>query len=217
MAAEPNSRSASPASHLGRRRFLKRGLVGGVLLVGAGTLPFAFRSTLRRTPHAPLRLLTAEEYAVLAAVAARVAPGDGAGPNWPTAEALDCAGKIDALLARLHPDAGSDLRRLLRLFESSAFGPGGGGIAAALHARDARRARRAAGGLADVACRPPAQRLPGHEAPGRGHLLLVARGLRPGRLPGSSRRAAGARMSRAPGKSSSGPSCLRSRASRSTS
>jgi len=120
--AAPHSRSASPAADLGRRRFLKRGLIGGVLLVGAGTLPFAFRSTLRRTPRGPLRLLTAEEYAVLAAVAARLAPGDGAGPSWPTAESLDCAGKIDALLARLHPDAGSELRQLLRLFESSAVG-----------------------------------------------------------------------------------------------
>jgi hypothetical protein len=97
---------------------LKRGLVGGGLLVCAGALPFAFRSTLRRPPRGPLRLLSADEYAVLAAAAARLVPGDGAGPRWPTAEAVDCAGKIDALLAQVHPDMGSDFRRLPRLFES---------------------------------------------------------------------------------------------------
>jgi hypothetical protein len=106
------------SARLDRRRFLKRGLVGGGLLVCAGALPFAFRSTLRRPPRGPLRLLSADEYAVLAAAAARLVPGDGAGPRWPTAEAVDCAGKIDALLAQVHPDMGSDFRRLLRLFES---------------------------------------------------------------------------------------------------
>jgi hypothetical protein len=107
---------------LDRRRFLKRGLVGGGLLFLAGTLPFAFRSTLRRPARAPLQLLSADEYAVFAAAAARLAPGDGAGPKWPTAEALDCAGKVDALMARVHPDVGTDFRRLLRMFESSFLG-----------------------------------------------------------------------------------------------
>jgi hypothetical protein len=106
----------------GRRQFLRRGLIGGGLLVVAGVVPFAFRSTRLRPPRGPLRLLSPAEYAVLAAAAARIVPGDGAGPGWPSAEALDCAGKIDGLLARLHPDVGNDFRRLLRLLESSAFG-----------------------------------------------------------------------------------------------
>jgi Gluconate 2-dehydrogenase subunit 3 len=106
----------------GRRQFLRRGLIGGGLLVVAGVVPFAFRSTRMRHPHGPLRLLSPAEYAVLAAAVARIVPGDSAGPAWPTAEALDCAGKIDALLARVHPDMGNDFRRLLRLLESSAFG-----------------------------------------------------------------------------------------------
>jgi len=105
-----------------RRRFLRRGLIGGGLLLVAGAAPFAFRSTRMRQPHGTLRLLSAQEYAVLAAAAARIVPGDGAAPGWPSADALDCAGKIDALLARIHPDAGNDFRRLLRLLESSAFG-----------------------------------------------------------------------------------------------
>ncbi len=110
------------AAPLDRRRFLRRGLVGGGLLVAAAVAPFAFRSTRLRAPHAPLRLLSPGEYSVLAAAAARIVPGDGAGPRWPTADALDCAGKIDALMAGVHPDAGNDFRRLLRLLESSAFG-----------------------------------------------------------------------------------------------
>lgn len=109
-------------ANLDRRRFVRRGLVGGALLAAAGTLPFAFRATRLRAPRGPLRLLTPGEYAVLAAAVGRIVPGDGAGPKWPSAEALDCAGKIDALMARVHPDVGNDFRRLLRLLESSAFG-----------------------------------------------------------------------------------------------
>jgi hypothetical protein len=93
-----------------------------LLLVGGGTT-LALRSTLvRRPPRKPLRLLSVEEHAVLAAVAARFAPGDGAGPKWPTAEALDCAGKIDALMATVHPSVGKEFRQLLRLFESALSG-----------------------------------------------------------------------------------------------
>ena len=44
-------------SKLDRRKFLKRGLLGGGLLVLAGTLPFAFRTTaLGRRPRRDLRL-----------------------------------------------------------------------------------------------------------------------------------------------------------------
>jgi hypothetical protein len=108
---------------LDRRRFLKRGLFGGALLILGGALPFVFRSTRRANgPRAPLRLLSADEYAVLAAVAARIVPGDGADGRWPRAEALDCAGKIDALMATVHPDVGNDFRQLLRLFESGFVG-----------------------------------------------------------------------------------------------
>lgn len=105
-----------------RRRFLRRGLVGGALLVAAGVAPFAFRSTRLRRPHGTLRLLSPAEHSVLAAVAARIVPGDGAGPKWPSADALDCAGKIDRLMARVHPDVGNDFRRLLRLIESGLAG-----------------------------------------------------------------------------------------------
>ena len=110
-------------SELNRRRFLRRGLFGGTLLVFAGSLPFVFRTTRRGSaPRGPLRLLSADEYAVLAAVAARIVPGDGVDAGWPRAEALDCAGKIDALMATVHPEVGNDFRRLLRLGESGFVG-----------------------------------------------------------------------------------------------
>jgi hypothetical protein len=49
-------------------------------------------------------------------------PGDGAPPAWPSAEALDCAGKIDGLLALAHPAVGQDFKRLLGLFENGLTG-----------------------------------------------------------------------------------------------
>jgi len=107
---------------ISRRRFLRRGLAGGALLAGAALAPLAFRSTRLRQPRAALHLLSVQEYSVLAAAVERIVPGGGAGANWPAAAALDCAGKIDALMARVHPDVGNDFRRLLRLLESSAFG-----------------------------------------------------------------------------------------------
>jgi hypothetical protein len=108
---------------LDRRRFLRRGLFGGALLLCAGSLPFVFRTTRRGSaPRAPLKLLSADEYAVFAAVAARIVPGDGADARWPRAETLDCAGKVDALMATVHPDVGTDFRRLLHLVESGFAG-----------------------------------------------------------------------------------------------
>jgi hypothetical protein len=110
-------------SALDRRRFLRRGLFGGALLLAGGSLPFVFRTTRRDlTPRGPLRLLSADEYAVLGAVAARIVPGDAADARWPRADALDCAGKIDALMATVHPDVGRDFRRLLGLIESGFLG-----------------------------------------------------------------------------------------------
>lgn len=106
-----------------RRRLLKRGLVGGALLLVGGALPLALRSTLvRRKPARPPRLLSETEHAVMAAVAARIVPGDGAGAAWPTADALDCAGKVDTLMATAHPAVAAEFRQLLHLFENGLVG-----------------------------------------------------------------------------------------------
>lgn len=74
-----------------------------------------------RLARARLAALTPYEYAIFAAAAARLAPGDAAA-GWPTAEALDVAGKLDGLLAQLHPRATKEFRQLLHVFENALIG-----------------------------------------------------------------------------------------------
>jgi hypothetical protein len=111
------------AMAIARRALFKKGILGGLLLALGGGVGIGLRRTrLGPEPRAPLRLFSREEHAIFAAVAARIVPGDSAGATWPTAAALDCAGKADALLARIHPEAGAELRQLLRLFENGLVG-----------------------------------------------------------------------------------------------
>jgi hypothetical protein len=106
-----------------RRSILKKGLLGGLILAVGGAIPIAMRRGAEpRAPRGPLRVFTPIEHEIFASAAARLVPGDGAGADWPTADALDCAGKVDGLLARLHPSAGVEFRRLLRLFENAMTG-----------------------------------------------------------------------------------------------
>lgn len=93
-----------------------------MLALGGGVGLGLQRTRVTTEPRNELRLFTRDEHAIFAAMAARVVPGDGAGPGWPTAEALDCAGKADALIARIHPEAGAEFRQLLRLFENGLTG-----------------------------------------------------------------------------------------------
>ena len=114
----------------GRRDLLKKGLLGGALLALAGPLALLSRSgLLSAQPRQPLRALTTAEYAIFAAVAARLSPGDDApAAAWPSTVALDVAGKLDALLARLHPAAIKDFRQLLHVFENALTGLASAGI-----------------------------------------------------------------------------------------
>ncbi len=108
---------------LARRSLVKKGMVGGALLFVGGALPIALRATrLGPEPRGPLKLLSRSEHAVFSAIAARVVPGPAADPTWPSAEALDCAGKVDALLARAHPSIGREFKQLLTLFENGLVG-----------------------------------------------------------------------------------------------
>jgi len=105
-----------------RRGFLKKGLVGGAILAGGGVLALMAAPGKRtRSPHGKLAVLSPYEYAIFSAVAARLVPGDGA-PGWPSAETLQIADGLDALLARLHPGAARDFKRLLHVFESAVTG-----------------------------------------------------------------------------------------------
>lgn len=109
---------------MSRRSLLKKGALGGAILFVGGSLSIALRPGLAlRRPRGPLRVLTAPEYAIFAAVAARLVPGDGAeGAGWPAAEAVHATEKLDALLARLHPRVAREFRQLLHVFENGLTG-----------------------------------------------------------------------------------------------
>jgi gluconate 2-dehydrogenase subunit 3-like protein len=105
---------ASPS----RRSLLKRGLLGGGLLLLGGAGFLATRGTRRgQPPPRPLSVLSEDEYAVMEAFTARiVAPGPGAPP-------LDeAAWNADQILTLVDPSAQKEVKRLLGLFESALGG-----------------------------------------------------------------------------------------------
>lgn len=111
---------ALPGEELGRRSFLKKGIVGGVLLVAGGGLWLG----TRRTPPiaaagAPFQVFSPEEAAVLLAVADRLVPERR---GFPRPVELRLPEKIDGIAAMAHPANQADLRRLVRLFESALGG-----------------------------------------------------------------------------------------------
>ena len=103
-----------------RRGFLRKGLVGGTLLAVGSVGFLAFRRTLRAAkPRNPLLVLSEDEYAILAAIAARVVAVDG---DSPATEAVDVAGRADAAMAQWPDSVQVEFRRLLRLFENALTG-----------------------------------------------------------------------------------------------
>jgi hypothetical protein len=123
---EPESGGLDRRAVGSRRSLLKKGVVGGALLLVGGAVPILFRGGVRGDgPKQPLRVLTAREYAIFAAAAARLCPGGdtpSAGGAWPSPESLDCAGKVDALMSTLHPRVSGEFRQLLRVFENAMTG-----------------------------------------------------------------------------------------------
>lgn len=103
-----------------RRGFLRKGLVGGALLALGGAAFLTLRRTLRAAkPRDALLVLSLDEYAIFAAVAARVVAVDG---DSPSTGAVDVAGRADAAMA-LWPDAvPREFRQPLRLFENALKG-----------------------------------------------------------------------------------------------
>ncbi len=93
-----------------RRTFVKRGLLGGaVLLLGAGGL--ALQPSRRVAPAGPLLSVDERGFSVLVAIAARVVP--------PGADAVAIAQGVDLALSRVPPEARADLGNLLGLFENA--------------------------------------------------------------------------------------------------
>lgn len=116
----------SPKFPLSRRSLLRKGLWGAPILLAGGALA-TVGAALRPgasapTSPRPLLAFSPYEYAIFAAVAERLVPGGGASSEWPSATALDVAGKVDALIARLHPQTVKELRHLLHIFENGATG-----------------------------------------------------------------------------------------------
>src|SRR2546430_2411801 len=97
-----------------RRRFLRAGIIGGVLLGGAAVVGRSLSGyhvdaeVARR-----LRVLSPKEYLVMQAVARRVLAADAA--DAPTADQVQVALAVDAYLAKLPPEVVRDVRALLQL------------------------------------------------------------------------------------------------------
>ncbi len=103
-----------------RRTLLRGSLAGGVLL-GVGAAGLALQPTRRgAAPSEPLRVLTEDEHAILAAIASRVCPR--AGPDVPGADALGIALQADRLFENAGPEATAGVKSALALFESGLVG-----------------------------------------------------------------------------------------------
>jgi hypothetical protein len=101
---------------ISRRRFLRVGLVGGVLVGGAALLGRRLGGyRLDAGIAAELRVLSPREYAILAAVARRIVAADG--DDAPSADAVACALAVDRYLSRLPVPLQRDVRGLLLVFE----------------------------------------------------------------------------------------------------
>jgi hypothetical protein len=94
-----------------RRTFLKRGLVGGaVLLLGGGTLA-VLPTKDQGAPKRALAVLEPRAFQVLVAVAKRVVPE--------TSDPVNVVQGVDDLLRRAPPEVQTDFNKLLGLFENA--------------------------------------------------------------------------------------------------
>lgn len=102
-----------------RRGFLKKGLVGGVVLALGGAGWLALRRTRPISFGGMLQVLSPEEAAVILALADRLIPPRS---GFPRPFQVDITGEVDRLIATAHPATQRDFKRLLRLFENALTG-----------------------------------------------------------------------------------------------
>jgi len=122
VAATPTP-TPSPAATLAlfSRRNLLLGGIGSAVVLGLGGAGLALQSTRRgASPGEELRVLTLDEHAIVAAVAARVCPQPG--PDVPGADAIGVGLLADRLLECAQPEAVADVKTVLALFESGLTG-----------------------------------------------------------------------------------------------
>ncbi len=109
-----------PGEKEGRREFLKKGLLGGLILaVGGGTWLFTRRTRAQRSLEGPFQVLSAEEATVMLAVANRLVPER---VGFPRPLEIGVPRKVDAILAMAHPATQKEARQLIRLFENALAG-----------------------------------------------------------------------------------------------
>lgn len=103
-----------------RRKLLKTGLVGALMVGASGGLLALQKPRARPLPSQGLRVLDAHEFAILAAVADRICPA--LGPGAPGASALDVALQADRLFERAPTDAQEGIKTVLRVFDNALTG-----------------------------------------------------------------------------------------------
>jgi len=109
-----------PGEKEGRRDFLKKGLLGGLILaVGGGTWLFTRRTRAQRSLEGPFQVLSPEEATVMLAVANRLVPER---VGFPRPLDVGVPRKVDAILAMAHPATQKEARQLVRLFENALTG-----------------------------------------------------------------------------------------------
>jgi hypothetical protein len=109
-----------PGEKEGRRDFIKKGLLGGLILaVGGGTWLFTRRTRAQRSLEGPFQVLSVEEATVVLAVANRLIPER---VGFPRPLDVGVPRKVDAILAMAHPATQKEARQLVRLFENALTG-----------------------------------------------------------------------------------------------
>lgn len=95
-----------------RRKFLKKGLFGGLLLALGGGVLALYPSGHVASPTGPLLALEPLSFQVLVAVAGRMVVAK-------TANAVAIAHAVDLALTRTSPEAQADMNKLLSLLENA--------------------------------------------------------------------------------------------------
>ncbi len=119
MARRRQQRVLLPWEKDTRRGFLKKGLVGGVLLALGGAGWLATRRTWPAPVGGPLQVLTPEEAAVVLAIADRLVPLRA---GFPRPLKVGVPRKVDGIIAMAHPATQKEVKQLLLLFENALAG-----------------------------------------------------------------------------------------------
>ena len=102
-----------------RRKFLKIASGGGVAVLAGGGVLFARQTRMVAVPSEPLLFFTPREYSIFHWIAQTVVVVPAGAPGL---DVIPVARNADALLASYGPDAQTDFRRLLGLFDNALAG-----------------------------------------------------------------------------------------------